>query len=300
MEAAESSFSTCDNVSRDELLALLECSVCLSMLCEPITIACGHTFCRRCLVNSLKRHKKKCPSCRAVCHTSAEDADENSILKSIVTTLNPELYKQRLAETEAEKIRWDRTLPIFYYNSPVLPGGKLFLHLFEPRYKLMMQRIVNGSRQFAYVPNFTNYQGRVGDVAIVAVLQEVEFFSDGRCQLEASLTTRNRIIECFEEAGTGGLDFCRLQEFSDEPVEAGDRDQCDKLLIEVNRERFSSVTLRYRYRSVYLTIIMHISAMNRRVSSWHLFHIISGSLVWRNSMEKNHKIQRCFLSGFFL
>ena len=48
-----------------------ECGVCFNLLSEPITIACGHTFCRTCLVTSLER-RKKCPSCRSPCHITGE------------------------------------------------------------------------------------------------------------------------------------------------------------------------------------------------------------------------------------
>jgi Lon protease-like protein len=48
----------------------------------------------------------------------------------------------------------------------------LSLHLFEPRYKIMMQRILETTREFAYVPKFSNYQSRAGDVALVASLTE--------------------------------------------------------------------------------------------------------------------------------
>jgi Lon protease-like protein len=58
---------------------------------------------------------------------------------------------------------------------PLFPQGNLSLHLFEPRYKLMMQRIVNTSRTFAYVPNLDTYDTQVGDVALRANLKEVEF-----------------------------------------------------------------------------------------------------------------------------
>jgi len=30
--------------------SLFECAICLSLLVEPVTIGCGHTFCRPCLV----------------------------------------------------------------------------------------------------------------------------------------------------------------------------------------------------------------------------------------------------------
>jgi hypothetical protein len=51
------------------------------------------------------------------------------------------------------------------------------LHLFEPRYRLMMQRVVNSTRAFAYVPNFSTYHANVGDVALVANIKEVDFLA---------------------------------------------------------------------------------------------------------------------------
>ena len=155
----------------------LECSLCLSLICEPISISCGHSFCRVCLVKSLTRHKKKCPSCREVCHVAAESAAENIMIKALAQQLDPVLYQARSAEFQIEKQSWNTLYPIFYYNNAMFPGSKLSLHLFEPRYKLMMQRVVNSNRAFAYVPNFTNYSAAIGDIALVAELKEVEFLS---------------------------------------------------------------------------------------------------------------------------
>jgi Lon protease-like protein len=86
-------------------------------------------------------------------------------------------------------------LPIFYYNETLFPGGRLDLHLFEPRYRVMMQRVVNSTRSFAYVAKFNQYRASVGDVALVAVLEEVEFMADGRCMLQAKLSSRMVITE---------------------------------------------------------------------------------------------------------
>jgi len=200
------------------LLNLLECGVCLSLVCEPITVSCGHTFCRGCLVTALRRSRKKCPSCRAVCHNSAEDQPENVMVANIVKTCFPDIYSERLREAEAEKSAWSTQFPIFYYNLPMFPGETLSLHLFEPRYKLMMKRIVNTSRKFAYVPNYTDYTAKVGDIALLSELKEVEFLSDGRCLLEAQLLQRQKIVEHFVEEGTQGLHYCRTEVFSDDPV----------------------------------------------------------------------------------
>lgn len=91
-------------------------------------------------------------------------------------------YSARLLESEAEKDSWSAVYPIFYYNSAMFPGNKLSLHLFEPRYKLMMERVVNTTKAFAYVPNFSNYNAQVGDVALIAKLKEVEFLAGSSLQ----------------------------------------------------------------------------------------------------------------------
>lgn len=40
---------------------LLDCPLCLFLMCEPVTMSCGHTFCRRCVGGFLPA---KCPSCK--------------------------------------------------------------------------------------------------------------------------------------------------------------------------------------------------------------------------------------------
>lgn len=203
----------------EPLQSALECGLCLSLICEPISASCGHTFCRTCLVTSLRREKKKCPLCRAICHISAEDANENIMIKNLAKLIDPVLYAQRQKEADAEKASWSSLLPIFYYNVAMFPGQILSLHLFEPRYRLMMRRIVDTSRSFAYVPNFTSYRASPGDIALIAELKEVEFLPDGRCLIEAALASRQKIIDHFVEEGTQGLHFCRLEPLNDISVD---------------------------------------------------------------------------------
>lgn len=147
------------------------------------------------MVKSLRMHKKKCPTCRAVCHVSAESAEESILIKNICLALFPNEYQARVQDTEEERSTWENVMPIFYYNDCQFPGYILRLHLFEPRYKLMMQRVVNSNRCFAYVPNFRSYNARVGDIALVASLTEAEFLPDGRCIIEAKLTARKVITD---------------------------------------------------------------------------------------------------------
>ena len=137
---------------------LLECPICLQLLCEPLTTPCGHSFCRPCLVSTLRKNKKKCPTCRAVCHIEPETQSESIVLSNIAKNCFPEQYELRVAEVEREKQSWAAVLPIFYYNDTLFPFSHLSLHLFEERYKVMIRRIVETSRKFCYLPNFSNYQ----------------------------------------------------------------------------------------------------------------------------------------------
>lgn len=130
--------------------------------------------------------------------------------------VDPALYRQRLLETTTEKEHWTALYPVFVYNHTMLPGNKLSLHLFEPRYRLMMTRIVNSSRAFAYVSSPSGFES--GSVALVAELKEAELLEDGRWLLEATLCKRSRIVEHYIEEGTRGLHCCRIEPFHDEAV----------------------------------------------------------------------------------
>lgn len=197
----------------------LECQICLSLICEPVTISCGHSFCRTCLVLSLRRSKKQCVTCRSICNIVPEEASENIMLKNIALTVNPTLYNARQKEIDVEKQNWSKVLPVFFYNTVMFPGEVLSLHLFEPRYKLMMQRVANSSRKFAYL-YVSPHRPIIGSIVLIAHVREVEFFSDGRCLLEAVLTfPRQRVDDLFEESGTQGLHLARLSPYHDIPMD---------------------------------------------------------------------------------
>ena len=44
----------------DEDNAILQCGICTGILCDPITVSCGHSFCKVCLE---KQEVKKCEHC---------------------------------------------------------------------------------------------------------------------------------------------------------------------------------------------------------------------------------------------
>jgi hypothetical protein len=48
----------------DQMVDELECLVCHELLSLPVTTACGHSFCRKCLAACVERCGKSCPVCR--------------------------------------------------------------------------------------------------------------------------------------------------------------------------------------------------------------------------------------------
>uniref|UniRef100_A0A3B3YBC1 Uncharacterized protein n=1 Tax=Poecilia mexicana TaxID=48701 RepID=A0A3B3YBC1_9TELE len=60
----------------------LTCSVCLIIFTDPVTLFCGHSFCRECITLSLKS-LNQCPQCRATVPTDMMDFTTNHILKSL-------------------------------------------------------------------------------------------------------------------------------------------------------------------------------------------------------------------------
>lgn len=171
----------------------LDCLVCYNLMLEPTTTSCGHTFCRRCL-SRVMDHSNICPFCRRKLHVPAslEHQSGNVILNSLLNGLCPELVTARAAALKAEEQAGDNvmTMPLFICTL-ALPAMPTFLHVFEPRYRLMMRRVIEGNKQFGMVMyNRTSAaQGELGSVPFLeyGTLLEIvnyELLRDGRSFIE--------------------------------------------------------------------------------------------------------------------
>ncbi|RVE70210.1 hypothetical protein OJAV_G00062640 [Oryzias javanicus] len=60
----------------------LTCSVCLSLFTEPVTLLCGHSFCRECITTSLSS-QRCCPQCRSEVSMKKTSLTTNHALKSL-------------------------------------------------------------------------------------------------------------------------------------------------------------------------------------------------------------------------
>lgn len=74
-----------------------DCPVCLQLLARPVTLGCGHNFCRPCLSAALVEGSERCPICRAAVPPSRL-LEPNRLLASLLRERDPDAYDARLAE----------------------------------------------------------------------------------------------------------------------------------------------------------------------------------------------------------
>ena len=93
-------------------------------------------------------------------------------------------------------------LPIFPLGVVLFPGMPLPLHIFEPRYRLMMARCLEDDRTFGVAQISEGTEGQSGTVpcrvGCSAQILEVAPFADGRMNLQTLGMQRFEILELRE------------------------------------------------------------------------------------------------------
>ncbi|KAK6332188.1 hypothetical protein TWF718_002718 [Orbilia javanica] len=181
----------------------LDCQVCYGLLRLPITTSCGHTFCEGCL-KQVRDHSNLCPFCRRSLSPYQTTTEEKSSrrLKILLWNLFPEDVAVRDEQAIEDAQNEIHSVPIFAC-AMTFPRVPMFLHIFEPRYRLMLRKVINnGSRSFGMVSHrrgpipstdgdfdapFTRY----GTMLYVTNLQ---MFPDGRSLVETIGTYRFKIV----------------------------------------------------------------------------------------------------------
>ena len=181
----------------------LDCHVCYSLMLDPLTTNCGHTFCRKCVARVLD-HSTMCPTCRRILTVppGLQNVPSNQRLNELLDGLCPDLIASRAEAAKQEEIVSldDKNIPLFVC-SLAYPSMPCFLHIFEPRYRLMIRRAVeSGGSKFGMIMYNRKMepQGSLGNVHFMlygTLLQitRLEMLPDGRSLVETRGLTRFRV-----------------------------------------------------------------------------------------------------------
>ncbi|XP_023003950.1 probable receptor-like protein kinase At5g61350 [Cucurbita maxima] len=175
-----------------------DCTLCFKLLYEPITTPCGHSFCRSCLFQSMDRGNK-CPLCRTVLFISSRTCAISVTLSNIIQKNFPEEYAERKSEHDGLANFGIDIMPLFVMDV-VIPCQKFPLHIFEPRYRLMVRRIMEGNHRMGMVI-VDSTTGSIADFACEVEITECEPLADGRFYLEIESRRRFHIIRSWDQDG---------------------------------------------------------------------------------------------------
>ncbi|BGP26126.1 hypothetical protein JCM10295v2_005069 [Rhodotorula toruloides] len=174
-----------------------ECQVCFQLFHEPVTSPCGHSFCRQCLARSYD-HSDKCPLCRSDLPPLAYFRWQrpNIALTKIIETALPQQAAERAAAVKEEELALLASVPVFVCTT-AWPGIKCFLHIFEPRYRLMIRRVLETpERSFGMVlPLRSAGPDAVNEYGTMLRVTSCQMVEDGRLILETIGTYRFRLLE---------------------------------------------------------------------------------------------------------
>ncbi|CAN5663424.1 LON peptidase substrate-binding domain-containing protein [soil metagenome] len=90
-----------------------------------------------------------------------------------------------------------KELPLFPLNGIVLfPGSLLPLHIFEPKYRSMLEDVIQGDRRFGVI-NVSN-DDVTADVGCIAEIVQVEKFGDGSSNIISVGVERFKVVRKLE------------------------------------------------------------------------------------------------------
>ncbi|XVE56888.1 hypothetical protein DITRI_Ditri04bG0046500 [Diplodiscus trichospermus] len=201
-----------------------DCTLCLKLLYEPVTTPCGHSFCRSCLFQTMDR-SNKCPLCRTVLFISPRTCAVSVTLNNIVQKNFPEEYAERKSEHDSLINFGNDLIPLFVMDV-VIPCQKFPLHIFEPRYRLMVRRIMEGNRRMGMVIRDPTTDS-IADFACEVEITECEPLPDGRFVLEIESRRRFRILRSWDQDGYRMAEVEWVQDIP--PRDAGDREDLQEL-----------------------------------------------------------------------
>jgi Lon protease-like protein len=192
-----------------------DCPLCLKLLYEPTTADCGHSFCRRCAFDLVSKTSSSspslllnphsnCPICRA--SLPKWSLSPSIALERLLRHSFPSEYSNREAEEGESALPrrlargGGKTLPLFVLD-PMLPGQQMFLHVFEIRYRVLIQRaLADHDRRFGMMgvstmDTTTSTNNGVANFGTEVEITNCRELPDGRFHVEILGKTAFRVVE---------------------------------------------------------------------------------------------------------
>lgn len=181
----------------------LDCQVCYNTMLDPVTTSCGHTFCRKCLARVLD-HSRDCPMCRRTLPIppSLSRQSSNVRLVALLNGICPDVVASRMEAVSLEEygVGVNNDVPLFVCTIS-LPSMPTFLHIFEPRYRLMIRRAMETNRRFGMLlyNRSGTPQGSLGptqflEYGTLLEITDLQMLPDGRSYLETRGVGRFRVL----------------------------------------------------------------------------------------------------------
>eukprot|EP01129_Flabellula_baltica_P001455 TRINITY_DN1134_c0_g1_i1.p1 TRINITY_DN1134_c0_g1~~TRINITY_DN1134_c0_g1_i1.p1 ORF type:complete len:444 (+),score=80.57 TRINITY_DN1134_c0_g1_i1:63-1334(+) len=185
------------NMEKDDF----ECVLCLKLFYNPVTTPCGHSFCKNCLLRSLD-HANICPLCRNVVLFS-QDHPISVTLQNIIQNYFPEEYAKRAREEKIKNETFAEQLPLFVLDAVAYPNQDFPMHIFEPRYRLMIRRAMESNKRFGLIScTVSDTAGvKLNDVGTCLRINDIKILPDGRIFVSTTGTKRFRVLNTFEVDG---------------------------------------------------------------------------------------------------
>lgn len=174
----------------------MECSLCMRLFYEPVATPCGHTFCLKCLERCLD-HNPNCPLCKENLseYLATRGYNKTLLMEEVLQRyLGDELAeRKKIHEEEMKELsNLNQEVPIFVCTMafPTIPCP---LHVFEPRYRLMIRRSMEtGTKQFGMC--ISDEIKGFADYGCMLEVRDVKFFPDGRSVVDTIGVSRFKVL----------------------------------------------------------------------------------------------------------
>uniref|UniRef100_A0A452EUL3 LON peptidase N-terminal domain and ring finger 2 n=1 Tax=Capra hircus TaxID=9925 RepID=A0A452EUL3_CAPHI len=174
----------CNTGESEELpieVADFECALCMRLFFEPVTTPCGHMFCLKCLERCLD-HVPHCPLCRSK-YFSSRKFNKTTLAEELIFRYFSDALSDRESLTFLLPHSLTRDVPIFVCTM-AFPTVPCLLHIFEPRYRLMIRRCLETGPKRSGMCLSAEHAG-ISEYGCMLAVKDVRTFPDGGSIIDA-------------------------------------------------------------------------------------------------------------------